>query len=196
MIKDIDIIKDKVTSLFQEHVLNFSKVQKGNVIFSHCGFFSQDLINNISCIIEKLMFSYGDKKITIKRMFSILIEGLQNIRAHGYRLDSGTSYGSLIISKTKGNYKIKFSNLIEKTAVDRLIDGVDYINELSPEDLKGFYHTVLTEGVFSSKGGAGLGFITMKMKSDYKIDYVFESIDENLDLFSYSIVLDRISAAN
>jgi hypothetical protein len=50
---------------------------------------------------------------------------------------------------------------------------------------------VLTNGVISSKGGAGLGFITMAMKSKNKLNYRVEKINEALSFFSVEVKIDR-----
>ena len=45
--------------------------------------------------------------------------------------------------------------------------------------LKEFYMDTLTDGQRSSKGGAGLGFITVAMKAKSKIEYTFETLNED-----------------
>lgn len=50
----------------------------------------------------------------------------------------------------------------------------------------------LSNGVMSNKGGAGLGFITMALKSQNEIGYIHEEVSENLVFFSQTIVVDRV----
>jgi len=47
--------------------------------------------------------------------------------------------------------------------------------------------------MFSEKGGAGLGFITMKMKSNNVLHYSIEQLNETKSLFSIEVFMDRIS---
>ena len=54
------------------------------------------------------------------------------------------------------------------------------------------YTKVLTEDMFSEKGGAGLGFITMKMKSNNQLNYSITTLSESQSLFSVEVILDRI----
>ena len=44
----------------------------------------------------------------------------------------------------------------------------------------------LTDGHRSSKGGAGLGFITVAMKAKSKLDYSFEKLDDDYSKFEMS----------
>jgi hypothetical protein len=53
------------------------------------------------------------------------------------------------------------------------------------------YHGILTNGLFSDKGGTGLGFLTMKIKSDHPIDFLFEEIDDNNLMFKYVLTINR-----
>jgi len=71
------------------------------ILVSHYGTFSQDLVGSLSNSVEELLISIGDKKMVIKRMFSILLEGLQNIRIHGGQDNYGNQLGFLIMAALK-----------------------------------------------------------------------------------------------
>ena len=43
----------------------------------------KEMVNELSVKAEGNMLESGDKKGVIKRLFNILVEGLQNIRLHG-----------------------------------------------------------------------------------------------------------------
>jgi hypothetical protein len=57
--------------------------------------------------------------------------------------------------------------------------------------VKELYLSVLTNGVISNKGGAGLGFITMSMKSLNQLDGSFVEIDDEISHYDLKIKLDR-----
>ena len=52
-----------------------------------------------------------------------------------------------------------------------------------PASLKEYYMQHLENNQLSDKGGAGLGFITIAMKSGNKLAYEFDKIDEETSLF-------------
>ncbi len=54
------------------------------------------------------------------------------------------------------------------------------------------YMEVLSNGIMSNKGGAGLGFITMSLKSKNKLEYHAEEVSDKLYFLSLEITLDRI----
>jgi len=61
---------------------------------------------------------------------------------------------------------------------------IETINDFEdPAALKQYYMEHLENNQLSEKGGAGLGFITIAMKSGNKLKVSFEKIDENYSLF-------------
>lgn len=185
------LMAQQIRQYFQDCQNKYTSVENRAILISHCGTFSQDLINSLVQGNEELMNSVGDKKILIKRVFSILIEGLQNIRAHGELDEEGKQLGFVLIAKEKDTYKINFGNIIKSSDSDFLKNHINKLNTLSAEDIKMLYTKVLTEDMFSAKGGAGLGFITMKMKSNNSLAYMISNLSDSLSLFSVEVLLDR-----
>ena len=181
----------QIKQYFQDCQSKYTSVENRAILISHCGTFSQDLINSLVQGNEELMNSVGDKKILIKRVFSILIEGLQNIRAHGEKDEEDKQLGFVLIAKEKDTYKINFANLIKTADVEFLTKHIDKLNMLAAGDIKMLYTKVLTEDMFSAKGGAGLGFITMKMKSNNPLNYTIVALTDTLSMFSVEVLLDR-----
>lgn len=187
-----DLMSSQIKQFFNECIKRYTSVENRIVLVSHYGEFSQDLINSLVEGNEELMSSVGDKKILIKRVFSILIEGLQNIRAHGERDEHGVQMAFVLIAKEKETYKINFGNIINSIDCDKIITHIDNLNQMSLSNVKMLYTKVLTEDMFSEKGGAGLGFITMKMKSNNVLNYSIETLNETQSLFSVEVLMDRI----
>ena len=163
----------------------------GSIMVHHFGEFSIDFINGLTDSVEEMMVSNGDSKKVIKRVFSILIEGLQNVRLHGERDEQGNQFSFLFILKCKNNYKIIMGNLINHEDKVNAESYLDKINLMSTEELKSYYLEVLDNSFFSSKGGAGLGFLTMRMKSEQKLSYSFDKLNDNLCFFTVEITLMR-----
>jgi hypothetical protein len=167
------------------------EANSGDVIVHHFGEFSHGMINGLAEATEELMLSNGDSKRTVKRVFSILIEGLQNIRTHGKRdLDCDQS-SFVVIVKERNQYKIIFGNLIDQKDKVMIEDYFDKINRMSEEQLKQLYAEVLETSFFTRKGGAGIGFLTMRIKSEHPLEYVVNNFEENLYFFRFIITINR-----
>ena len=184
-------VVEKCNARFQEIFGDYNKNASGKIIVSHFGEFSQDLVNSLSTSIEDMMLESGDKKGVVKRMFSILVEGLQNIRIHGERDEDGNQVSFLIVLQNEEDYKVTFGNLIKRDRIDAIKDRIDELNKMDNAEVKELYMEVLSNGIMSQKGGAGLGFITMSLKSKNQLGYIAEEVSEDLVFFSVKIHLDR-----
>ena len=179
------------SSRYQKICELYNNSNADKIINSHFGEFSQDLVNTISNEIEMFMLDSGDKKGTVKRMFSILVEGLQNIRLHGEKGEDGHQTSFFAIDQGTDTYKIALRNLIYSKHNKNIETRIREVNKMTREEVKVLYMEVLTNGIISNKGGAGLGFITMAMKSSNNLDYFFDEINDELSCFTLIITLDR-----
>lgn len=159
------------------------------VLVSHFGEFSQDLVNSLSTKVEETLLESGVKKGIVKRVFSILVEGLQNIRIHGEKDQDGNQVSFLIIAQVGETFKITFGNLLKNRNINNITSRIDKLNQMELPEVKELYMEVLTNGIMSNKGGAGLGFITIAMKAKNKLDYSIEKLDDDLSCFIMSTTL-------
>lgn len=163
-----------------------------SVMLSYCGTLTRDLINGLTETIENLLISSGTQKKTVKRIFSILIEGLQNILVHGEHDDEGNQPAFLILINKTDHFEIFFGNMVNVSEAENLKAYLDKLNNLEEEALKGMYMEVLNNNIFSAKGGAGLGFLTMRMKSENKLSYKFTLLNEQHLFFNAKVLVQKI----
>lgn len=161
------------------------------VVFSHFGEFSQELVNSITLDLENLMLEAGDKKGAIKRVFNILVEALQNIRIHGEKDADGNHGSFVVISRGEEDYLITTGNLATNEAAEMISGRVVNLNKFDAVELKQHYMEVLTNGVMSKKGGAGLGLITMAMKSKNKLGHDVRPVDDSFACLTIESKVDR-----
>ena len=162
------------------------------VVLSHFGEFSQDLVNSLSEGLEQIMVTNNVKKTIIKRMFSIMIEGLQNIRIHGAKDTQGKQLGHVIVLDEGDHYTISLGNLIDNKKKTFISEHLDKLNGMEPAEVKQYYMEVLGNGLLSEKGGAGLGFITMSLKSKSKLNYTFNECRADFSYFEVNMQLDYV----
>lgn len=162
------------------------------IVLSHFGEFSQDLVNSLSEGLEQIMVTNNVKKTIIKRMFSIMIEGLQNIRIHGAKDNGGKQLGHVIVLDEGENYTISLGNLIQDKKKAFITDHLNDLNAMDQAEVKEYYMKVLGNGLLSEKGGAGLGFITMCLKSKSKLEYNFHDCKDDFSYFEVRMKLDYV----
>ena len=181
-------------SRYQEIYGEYNVKSNKKIIVSHFGEFSQDLVNSISNAVEEKMLEANDKKGNVKRMFSILVEGLQNVRLHGEKDETNYQTSFLIIGQDQNEYLVTLANLILNSNRATIEERLRQINSYEEAEVKQLYMDVLTNGIISNKGGAGLGFITMAMKSKNKLNYKIEEINDRISCFTLEVKIDRNSA--
>ncbi len=185
------LIATDLRNAYLAKLKDFSERSGCSVAVSYFGVFTQDLIHTLASSTEELMYSNGDDRKTVKRVFSLLIEGLQNIRLHGEKDEHDRQLAFLFLAKNSDYYTVSFGNIILSDDRESLVRYLNRINNMDQKDLKELYIEILSNGFLSKKGGAGLGLLTMRLKSEENIKYVIEELDEHKDLFMVDIVIKR-----
>lgn len=184
-------ISSEVRNYFLTLLEKFSSDKKKSIMVNHFGEFSQDLINSIATSVEEQLIHAGDQKKVVKRVFSILIEGLQNVRLHGEGDGTGNRLAFLFLVKNPTEYKIAMGNIILQEDIEVIERYLKKINSMNHEQLKELYTSILTNGFISKKGGAGLGFLTMRLKSEHELNYSFLRMSNNKAFFSVEMKINR-----
>ncbi len=167
----------------------FEDMQRNNLNYIYRGVFTQCITDNILLLTEACMNCANEDSKIKKRIFTILVEGLQNVTRH-QEIDgknvSMDQAGIFIIQNKADGYYITTGNPILNENIATLTRQLDKINGLDPEELKLFYKEVLNDNKISNKGGAGLGLIEMARKSGNKLDFDFSEINDKYSYFYMS----------
>ena len=164
----------------------FDRMLQENVEYTYRGTFTSAISETILSLAERnLDLSEIGTKIR-KRVYFIMVEGLQNITRH-QTPDAGAGdvdYPALfVIQKKSDGYFITTGNLIAEEDIELLTSQIEKINSLEKSELKKYSLEVLKDGHISSKGGAGLGLIQIARKSGNKLYYSFKKLGDNLNFF-------------
>ena len=190
MALDAVSIENTVHQDFQKLYQKLDGDKQVTIISSYFGDLAEGLTYILTNKLEKILEAEGVKKGTVRRIFSIVIEGLQNIRLHGEYDDEGQKLASFILWEENGQFSMRFTNLIDqgdKLLISGIING---LNKMDKVELKQHYIRVMNEGVMSKAGGAGLGLITMAMKSKNDIKFEFNDVQMDLSIFTLELTLD------
>ena len=104
---------------------------------------------------------------------------------HGQKNKQGEQHNFFILVKNGTNLKVISSNLVANSSIPALEKQINTINSFDDEKaLKAYYLEHLENNTISDKGGAGLGFITIGMKSGNKLKVDFKKINEDFSLFT------------
>jgi hypothetical protein len=155
------------------------------VVVSHIGELSQSIISSIEEKVENKVTELEVAKGPLKKIFFISVETLQNMLIHGHKNNQGEQHNFFILSKNGVKMNIVSANLVSNNSIPSLEKQIETINSFDDEKaLKAYYLEHLENNTISEKGGAGLGFITIGMKSGNKLKYDFQKINDDFSLFT------------
>lgn len=178
-------------TIYQSYLANYEKHNKFQTVLKFCGEFTVNLIRRFADGIEQVMLKNKDKKGTIKKMFGILIEGLQNIHLHGSVDHEGIQKAFIIVLENQFEYKIVFGNIVDRSDRESIQTYIKNLNAQSNEEIKKLYLHILKNGYLSKKGGAGLGVVTMRLKSANKLKHEIYSLDYQKSFLVMEISLSK-----
>lgn len=172
-------------------------------LFACRGNFNSSITDNILFLTEGNLLGLDNPKIA-KKVYYLMVEGLQNITRHQYTDRAGSVYegGLFIINRREEAYSITYGNWVSSDVKDMLSERLDQIVSKDPGELKEYYLEILNNSGFSSKGGAGLGLVDMARKSSGKLSFRFSPVEDGyfyylnlciaIDAEQYSDSLSRI----
>jgi len=156
----------------------FRDTQQDNLEYIYRGKFNTDITDNILSLAEESL-RLSEQKLSIKkRVYFVMVEGLQNITRHQdiTSINFPVKPGLFVLQRKQHSYFITTGNLIEKRNIRILKGQLEKVNSLSKDELNEYYKAHLAEGGFSGKGGAGLGLIEIARKSKGSLSYDFRKI--------------------
>lgn len=159
------------------------------VIFSYTGMVDFKKTDQLLINLKKSAGFRGLQKTTGKRVYSILVECLENIARHS----SGklTGIGKLLpvisVKREDNRIIIRSSNPVPVERADTIARQLIRINRMSEQELNSLYEEKISCERAEGKNNAGLGFILMKLKSGNRINYRFISVDRFISTFEIEI---------
>ena len=175
---DYKFFENEYTRLFKDLEENQS------VLVSFFGLLNQENISKLEAEIERSLLDNFIGKSQLKKVFFISVETLQNMLIHGHRNSIGEQRNFFLLRKNSKSIEVISANLIANSAVSGLHSVIEKINSFDDAAaLKQYYMDHLENNQISEKGGAGLGFITIAMKSGNKLKIDFKRIDDEFSMF-------------
>ena len=171
----------------------YKQATEGDSIFSFRGSVTAEVINQILEGIEKKLEDAGDDPKTIKKVYNVLVESLQNLYHHVDELPEEIintfqiKFAIISIKRIDSHIFINTGNFIPSTKIKLLKEKIDKINSLSEEELKDMYKFILNHQNLSAKGGGGLGLIDIARKSGNKLNYSFTEYKNDIYFYNFTV---------
>lgn len=165
-----------IQSAFELH----SKIISDRMLILYKGDFSQDVIMPVLKMVEDNIASQSEGVTMKKRVFSIMVEMLQNICKHaaGYQgKENEKREGIFILGKKKDSYYVSAGNFIERDKIDSLEKRLNTIAGMDKEALKKWKRQLLKESKNTPGEVEGLGLIDMARNTGSRLKFSFTNMD-------------------
>ena len=164
------------------------------VLIDYTGPLKYDTIGHLIHKLKDKVAEMGLKLVLYKKILLVMIESLENILKYNEHFDEHSSLQkkylpNFNIQRLNNKYILTSSNAVLNADIPELTDKISLINELDSEGLKKLYKDTITNGQFTHKGGAGLGFIEIAKISSEKIVFDFEPIDDRLSYYKLQVII-------
>jgi hypothetical protein len=131
------------------------------------------------------------QKPTKKRLYSIFVESIDNVFKYAARYPGkGLTAGKVprvMVYREKDDFVVMVGNLVLNDDISNMRFKLDRVNQLNNEALKSLYEEVINRESTISETGAGLGLITMAMRTMEDIVYNFTTMDSEYSFFEMKI---------
>jgi hypothetical protein len=118
------------------------------------------------------------RKPVRKRVYGTVVESIDNIFKYATPFNGKNRDKQrppqIQVQEQEGKFIVSAGNLILKDQVDDLKYKLNRVNKMNDEALKSLYEEVINREATDDDRGAGLGLITMALRTDENIRYHFD----------------------
>jgi len=163
---------------------------RNQLMLCYRGEMSQEIVIALLNLTENKLKQTNDDSTIKTRVFSVMVECLQNITQQSKESVHAKS-NLFMVGYAEHGYTVYSGNVIKKENVEELRSRILEINTMTEEELKEFYKSLIKNETLSGKSGFGLGLIHIARKTGNALDFDFEQIDTDHYFFSLSTLVDH-----
>ncbi len=159
------------------------------VLLYYPGDMSAGFTDALASRLEILLESEMQSVQALKRFFYAFVEAVQNVRIHG-ATDADRGIPGAILVYRQGHYLYAVVlNLATHLQSLMLQQRHDEVNAMDPIEKKKKYLDILQNGELSEKGGAGLGILTIGMRSKHPVIFLGKEVSQTCSIVGLRICI-------
>lgn len=167
-----------ISTAFEAHQLMSEK----NTLIAFTGHFDHLLTTLLLVNIKNKLSSLESTTGIDRRVYSVLVESIENVSKHSSTGNEVQDVAILILSKSETKYTIVTGNHIMNSDIPALKTQLEKVSKYNQAELKQLYR----EQILSKRtddNNAGLGIIDIAIKSGNMIKYEFKPITEKTSFY-------------
>jgi hypothetical protein len=184
----------------QTHLSNEFKLVLCNPLvlplFVHSGNYNYQMVNASLISLRQYLEANISKKTTVRKIYSVLVECIENIYRHGHAIENDNGlksvFGYVILGLLNNRFHIWSGNFIKNTEVDKLKEFLNTTIIANSDTLQDNYNYILNTGELSEKQGMGIGIIDIALRTKEPLKYKIVAADKNLSIFALEISVPNV----
>ncbi len=164
------------------------------IIFSFSGYVSEGILYSLGEALRQKMAAEETDLTTIKKVFSVFVEQVQNIirySAEKVQNPSGSntelSSGMVTIGTEQGRFFIVCANVVLQEDVEKLRHRLELLQGMDHAAIKAYYKERLREAPDDDSRGATIGLIEIARRASVPIQFDFDAIDTHSAFFCLKV---------
>ena len=162
---------------------------KGKFTFERIGILLNDLKNKRE--------TYQIDPVQYKKLLTLMIEILENVLKYSdhfevFVLDHPDFQPEFELILNDDGFILTSRNPVKERDKNEITRRIDKINTSDEDELKKIYRDTITNGIFTEKGGAGLGFIEMAKITTNTLVFSFETIEKGFSYFELVLHINHL----
>lgn len=175
-------------------VLQLERIMaENNIYLIWSGHISPDVGKEVVTFAETRLSEEEVESGLRKKVFSILVEILENVARYSPGKEAEREYGMplAMIKLSRKNYSLTTGNLILASDIGPLRELLDEINSRDRQGLTELLRSSLSDQTLDSDRTGNMGLIEMARKSGTKLVYEFEMINETYSYYTLTVQVDE-----
>ena len=166
---------------------------ESGIFLDYRGPVDYDVLNSLLKKLKKTKEFKELNKTTGKRVYSVVVECLENICKHGEMevSDNPSLHSHLTLTKQKDKIIINAGNPVTDDVKNNIISRLDSLNRSDEKTLKTLYENKIKSELEDNEKCAGLGFIYIALISGNKIIYSFSPLSNGYLYFEIQITINK-----
>ncbi len=175
-----------------DNIMRLEKMMAENSIgMVWSGHFSDDIERQVLSLTETRMYEEEIEPKMQRKIFSIMVECLQNISKYKSGSDIEKDLGmpvAMIVTEDKG-IRIITGNIINNKRIPFLRDKLNTVNRYDKEGLKELYRISLAGDEIKPEHTGILGLINIARKSGHKLEYDFDPVNNEYSYYVLNVLV-------
>jgi hypothetical protein len=172
-------------------------LHNSQMLCCYCGVMNEETLLSLGRSLQKTLRREQVDANTVKKSFSIVVEGIQNIlryasdaqseAAEANEQEEAFPRGILLVWRGETQLHITCGNTVAQAEVASLRNRLEFLQTKDRDELRQLYRERLQSDPEPQSKGATLGLIEIARRASEPLNFHFENLSENSALFCLEV---------